>query len=80
MEKISVIGMAPFIILQQKYTPEYLIYRVILSYLALETVVSIRRNFRSLFAYNHMELGLITSVLRQMFREKYIVLARVRHP
>ena len=44
MKKISVIGMAPFIIPQQKYTPECLIDRVILSYLALETIVSVRTN------------------------------------
>ena len=44
MKKISVIGKAPFIIPLQKYTTECLIYRVILSYLALETIVSVRRN------------------------------------
>ena len=44
MEKISVIGMGPFIIPQQRYTPECLTYRVMLSYLALETIVSVRRN------------------------------------
>ena len=44
MEKISVIGMARFIIPQQKYTPDCLIYRVILSYLKLKTIVSVRRN------------------------------------
>ena len=80
MEKISVIGMAPFIIPQQEYTPECLVCRVILSYLALETVVSIRRNLRSLFAHNQMESGLITSVLGQIIKDKYVFLARVRHP
>ena len=80
MEKISVIGMTPFFIPRQKYAPECLIYCVILSCLAPETLVSIRRNFRSLFAYNHMESGLITSVPGQIIRDKYVVLARVRHP
>ena len=77
MEKISVFGKSPLIIPQQKYTQECLIYCVILSYHALETIVSIRRNSTSLFAYNHMDSGLITSVLGQIIRDKYIILARV---
>ena len=68
-------GMVLFIISQQKYAPE-----CHMSYLALETIVSIRRNFRSVFAYNHTESGLITSVLGQIIRDKCVVLAGVRHP
>ena len=38
------------------------------------------KNFISLFAYNHMESGFITRVFEQTIRDKYVVLARVRHP
>ena len=37
------------------------------------------KNFISLFAYNHMESGFITRVFEQTIRDKYVVLARVRH-
>lgn len=85
VEKIFVIGIDPFIIPQQKYTPECLPPVEscdLLSYLVLETSFYTKeqfKNIRSLLAYNHMVSGVITSVLRQITSDKYVVLARVRH-
>ena len=55
---------------------------LILSYLVLETSFCMKepyKNFRSLFAYNHMEWGVIRCVLGQIIRDKYVIVARVRH-
>ena len=71
IEKISVIGLDPFLIPQEKCTPECLPPVEscdLLSYLVLDTSFYTKeqfKNFRSLFAYNQMVSGFITSVLGQ---------------
>ena len=71
IEKISVIGLNPFLIPQEKCTPECLPPVEscdLLSYLVLDMSFYTKeqfKNFRSLFAYSHMVSGFITSVLGQ---------------
>ena len=85
IEKISVIGIDPSVIPQQKYISECLppVEACDLpSYLVLETSFYMKdlfKNFWSLLAYSHMVSGPITGVFGQIVREKYVVLAKVRH-
>ena len=85
IEKISVIGIDPSVISQQKYISECLppVEACDLpSYLVLETSFYMKdlfKNFWSLLAYSHMVSGPITGVFGQIVREKYVVLAKVRH-
>ena len=85
VDKISVIGVDPFVIPWQKYSPECLPPVEacdILSYLILETSFYTKeqfKNFKSLLAYNQMVSGFVTSVLGHIIRERYVVLAKVRH-
>lgn len=85
VDKISVIGVDPFVIPWQKYSPECLPPVEacdILSYLVLETSFYTKeqfKNFKSLLAYNQMVSGFVTSVLGHIIRERYVVLAKVRH-
>ena len=54
----------------------------LLSYLVLETssyTKDLFKIFWSLLAYSHMVSGPITGVFGQIVREKYVVLAKVRH-
>ena len=85
IEKISVICFDPFLIPREKCTPECLppveSYDL-LSYLVLDRSFYTKeqfKNFSNLFAYSHMVSGFITSVLGQTIRDKYVVLAKVRH-
>ena len=85
VEKIAAIGIDPFLIPQENCTPECLPPVEscdLLSYLVLDTSFYTKeqfKNFKSLLAYNHMVSGFITSVLGQTLRDKYVVLAKVRH-
>ena len=85
IEKISVIGIDPSVIPQQKYISECLPPVEacdLLSYLVLETssyTKDLFKIFWSLLAYSHMVSGPITGVFGQIVREKYVVLAKVRH-
>ena len=79
IEKISVIGIDPLVIPQQKYISECLPPVEacdLLSYLVLETssyTKDLFKIFWSLLAYSHMVSGPITGVFGQIFREKYVV-------
>lgn len=81
----SSIGIDPFLIPPENWTPECLPPVEscdLLSYLVLDTSFYTKeqfKNFRSLLAYNHMVSGFIKSVLGQTLRDKYVVLAKVRH-
>jgi hypothetical protein len=85
IEKISVIGMDPLFILEEKLSTECLPpveAADLVSYLVLETSFYTKdqfKNFRSLYAYNQMVSGFITSILGQMFSDKYVVVGKVRH-
>ena len=75
--------MDPLIIPQPKYTPECLMYDSCLT--SCLNLIPLRRNTSRIFdAYlrtiTDMESGLITRVLGQIINDKYVVLARVRHP
>ena len=79
IEKISVIGIDPLVIPQQKYISECLPPVEacdLLSYLVLETssyTKDLFKIFWSLLTYSHMVSGPITGVFGQIFREKYVV-------
>lgn len=85
LEKISVIGIDPLVIPQQKYSSECLppVEACDLpSYLVLDTSFYTKeqfKNFRNLLAYNQLVWGFITSVLGQIIQGKYVVVAKVRH-
>ena len=54
----------------------------LVSYLVLQTSFYTKeqfKNFKSLQAYNQMVSGFITSILGQIFADKYVVVAKVRH-
>ncbi|XP_022807134.1 uncharacterized protein LOC111344187 isoform X3 [Stylophora pistillata] len=85
IEKISVIGIDPLFIPEEKLSTECL-PRVepldLVSYLVLETSFYTKdqfKNFRGLQAYNQMVSGFITSILGQIFSGKYVVIGKVRH-
>ena len=86
IEKVSVIGIDPLVIPQQKYISECLppveACDLLVSYLVLETsfyTKDLFKNFWSLLAYSHMVSRSIIGVFGQIVREKYVVLAKVRH-
>ena len=85
IEKISVIGVDPLFIPEEKLTTECLPpveAADLVSFLVLETSFYTRdqfKNFRSLQAYNQMVSGFITSILGQTFADKYLVVGKVRH-
>ena len=83
MEKISVFGLHPFLIPQACPVCLPPVESCdLLSCLVLDKSYYTKeqfKNFRSLFSYNHMLSGFITSLLGQTIRDKYMVLAKVRH-
>ena len=85
IDKISVIGVDPLFIPEEKLSTECLPpveAADIVSFLVLETSFYTKdqfKNFRSLQAYNQMVSGFITSILGQIFADKYVVVGKVRH-
>ena len=85
MEKISVIGVDPCLIPEEKFNPEVLPpveATDLLSYLVLDTSFYTKqqfKSFRSLNAYNQMVSGFITSVQDCIIANKFLVPAKVRH-
>ena len=86
IEKISVIGIDPSVIPQQKCISECLLPVEacdLLSYFVLETsfyTKDLFKNFWSLLAYSHMVSGPITGCFwTNCSRKIYVVLAKVRH-
>ena len=85
IEKISVIGMDPLFIPEEKLSTKCLSpveAADLVSYLVLEMSFYTKdqlKNFKVLHAYNQMVSGFITSILGQMFSDKYVVVGKVRH-
>ena len=85
MEKVSIIGIDPVLISEQKLDSKCLPpveAADLLSYLVLDTSYYTNmqfKAFRSLSAYNQMVSGFISSVLGHIISNKYVVLGKVRH-
>ena len=85
LEKILAVGIDPLLIPQEKLDPECLPpveASDLLSYLVLETSYYTNaqfKAFRSLQAYNQMVSGFISSVLGHLIKNKFVVIAKVRH-
>lgn len=85
IDKISCIGVDPLLIPDEKLSTECLpaVESVdLVSYLVLQTSFYTKeqfKNFKSLQAYNQMVSGFITSIFGQIFADKYVAIAKVRH-
>ena len=85
MEKISVIGVYPCLIPEEKFNLEVLQpveATDLLSYLVLNASFYTKqqfKSFRSLKAYNQMVSGFITSVQGCIIAKKFLVRSKVRH-
>ena len=85
LQKISVIGIDPVLIPEEKLEPECLPpveAADLLSFLVLETSYYTKdqfKAFKSLQAYNQMVSGFITSVQGHIIANKHVVVAKVRH-
>ena len=85
LQKISVIGIDPVLIPEEKLEPECLPpveAADLLSFLVLETSCYTKdhfKAFKSLQAYNQMASGFITSVQGHIIADKHVVVAKVRH-
>ena len=85
IDKISCIGVDPLLIPDEKSSTECLppVEAVdLISYLVLQMSFYTKeqfKNFKSLQAYNQMVSGFITNILGQIFADKYVVVAKVRH-
>ena len=85
LEKISAVGIDPLLIPQEKLDPECLPpveASDLLSYLVLEKSYYTNaqfKAFRSLQAYNQMVSGFTSSVLGHLIKNKFVVIAKVRH-
>ena len=75
--KIYIIDMDPFIIRQPKYPPEVVSCDLELVSILFHTKENFK-NFRSLLICVH-GVGVYYAFLGQIIRDKYVVLARVRH-
>ena len=84
LDKISVIGVDPLVIPQQKLSSDCLPPVEacdLLSYLVLETSFytnSQLKNFRSLETYHQLVSGFITSILGQIICDKHVFVAKVK--
>ena len=85
LQKISVLGIDPVLIPEEKPEPECLPpveAADLLSFLVLETSYHTKdkfKAFKSLQAYNQMVSGFITSVQGHIIADKHVVVAKVRH-
>ena len=85
LEKISAVGIDPLLIPQEKRDPNCLPpieASDLLSYLVLETSYYTKaqfKAFRSFQAYSQMVSGFISSVLGHLIKNKFVVIAKVRH-
>lgn len=83
LQKISVIGVDPAIILSDQFGPECLSPAEatdLLSYLVLDTSYYTKEQFKayqSLEAYNQMTSGFVASVQGKLSSEKYVVVGKV---
>jgi hypothetical protein len=85
IDKISCIGIDPFIIPENNFDPECLPpveSMDLVSYLVLETSYYTQQQFkafRSLQAYNQMVSGFIQTVQGQIISGKHVVIGKIRH-